>query len=42
MFFWVVPVVIFKLLLWLYGNNIFYLSEPRWTYEIAGNYLFNE
>ena len=40
--FLVVPVVIFKLLLWLYGNNIFYLSELRWTYEIAGNYLFNE
>ncbi len=34
-----IPILVSKLLLWLYENNIFYLSELRWLYEIAGNYI---
>lgn len=34
-----IPILIFKLLFWFYVNNIFYLSELRWVYEIARNYI---
>ena len=34
-----IPVMVFKLLFWLYENDIFYLSEFRWIYDIARNYI---
>jgi energy-coupling factor transport system permease protein len=34
-----IPVVIFKIFFWLYVNDIFYLSQLRWIYEIVGKYI---
>jgi energy-coupling factor transport system permease protein len=33
------PVLFFKILFWLYVNDIFYLSQLRWIYEIVGKYI---
>lgn len=33
------PVPFIKIFFWLYVNDIFYLSQFRWIYEIAGKYL---
>lgn len=33
------PLMLFKLLYWLYVNNIFYVSAFRWIYEIANGYI---
>jgi energy-coupling factor transport system permease protein len=33
------PVVIFKILFWLYENDLYYLSELRWIYDIARHYI---
>lgn len=33
------PIPFFKVLFWLYVNDIFYLSQFRWIYEIAGKYM---
>jgi energy-coupling factor transport system permease protein len=33
------PVPFFKILHWLYVNDIFYLSQFRWIYEIARKYM---
>jgi energy-coupling factor transport system permease protein len=35
----VLPVLFFKILFWLYVNDIFYLSQLRWVYEIFGKYM---
>jgi energy-coupling factor transport system permease protein len=35
----VMPVPFFKVLFWLYVNDIFYLSQFRWIYEIVRKYL---
>jgi energy-coupling factor transport system permease protein len=34
-----VPVLVFKILFWLYVNDIYYLSQLRWVYEIVGRYI---
>ncbi len=33
------PLMLFKLLYWLYVNNILYVSAFRWIYEIANRYI---
>ena len=34
-----IPILVSKLLFWLYVNDVLYFSELRWVYDLARNYI---